>query len=61
MKKDLMFGVKSLIAALMLTSCLTFFCLSFLSAPFGVLLLSAALLACSVAFVRILWEQAKAI
>jgi len=60
MKKDLMFGVKSLIAALMLVSCATFFGLSFESSPFGVLMLSTCLLATSVAYYRILWAQAKA-
>ena len=60
MKKDLMFGVKSLIAAIMLVSCVTFFCVSFTSAPFGVLLLSTCLLATSVTYYRILWSQAIA-
>jgi len=59
MKNDLMFGVKSLITALVLVSCITFFALSFECAPIGILMLSTTLLALPITYLRVLWERAK--
>jgi hypothetical protein len=59
MKNDLNFGVKTLVAALVLVSCITFFALSFECAPIGVLLLSTSLLAFPITYLRVLWERAK--
>ncbi len=59
MKNDLMFGVKSLITALVLVSCITFFALSFECAPIGILMLSTTLLAFTITYLRVLWERAK--
>lgn len=59
MKKDLMFGVKSLIVALSLAASLVFFGIAFTSLGFGLLMLSTVLLAISTGFVRILWDSAE--
>jgi len=59
MKKDLMFGVKSLIVALLLATSLVLFGMVFTSGGFGILMLSTLLLGASTGFVRILWDSAE--